>query len=199
MSTKKQPPKWEGIMVPQQINHRESLGFWLNVFGLTGQFAEIGCLAGTFSRTVLSQWKGKKYHVIDPWQTQAEDVYRERQDSQERYEEMYQGLLALAKEDERVNVLRMLSADAAKEFKNGQLDCVYIDGNHAYAHVMEDMDNYWPKVKIGGIMGGHDYKNKTDEGWFCEVENAVNRWTQEHGKVFYVCPCTSWFIHKTAP
>lgn len=186
-------------MTPQLINHREALGFWLNNLKLTGEMAEIGCLAGTFSRTVLSQWKGKKYHVIDPWACQATDVYRERQDSSERYEEMYQGVLELAKEDARVNVLRMLSADAAKGFKNGQLDCVYIDGNHAYAHVMEDMDNYWPKVKIGGIMGGHDYKNKTDEGWFCEVEPALNRWAQERGKTFYVCPCTSWFIHKTAP
>lgn len=186
-------------MTPQLINHREALGFWLNNLNLKGQFAEIGCLAGTFSRTILSQWKGKKYYMIDPWANQSEEVYRERQDTPERYEQMYQDALALSKEDERVTVLKMLSADAAKEFKNGQLDCVYIDGNHAYKNVMEDMDAYWPKIKIGGIMGGHDYKNKTDEGWFCEVESAVNRWAGEHEKVFYVCPCTSWFIHKTAP
>lgn len=186
-------------MTPQAINHREALGFWLNNLKLTGQMAEIGVLRGTFARTILSQWKGKKYFLIDPWVVQDADAYRERQDSLENYEQMYQDALALAKEDERVNVLRMLSADAAKEFKNGQLDVVYIDGNHAYKNVMEDMDAYWPKVKIGGIMGGHDFKNQTGDGWWCEVESAVTRWATEHEKTFYVCPCTSWFIHKTAP
>ena len=186
-------------MTPQVINSREALGFWLNAFNLTGEMAEIGCLAGTFSRTILSQWQGEKYHMIDPWVTQLEEDYREHQETSERYEEMYQGALALAQEDNRVNVLRMLSAAAVKEFKNGQLDCVYIDGNHAYKNVMEDMDLYWPKVKIGGIMGGHDFMNRTGEGAWIEVEMAVLRWAQEHGKTFYVCPCTSWFIHKTAP
>ena len=186
-------------MTPNILNHREALGFWLNALKLTGEFAEIGVLAGTFSRTVLSQWKGKKYHCIDPWKIQDTDVYLERQDTAERYEEMYSGVVELGLADRRVMIYRMLSANAAKEFKNGQLDCVYIDGNHAYKNVMEDMDLYWPKVKIGGIMGGHDYKTKTDEGWFCEVEAAVKRWAEEHGKTFYVTPCTSWWIHKTAP
>lgn len=186
-------------MTLSNINHREALGFWLNALKLTGEFAEIGVLAGTFSRTVLSQWKGRKYHLIDPWENQSTDVYLERQDTPERYSEMYEDALALAKEDDRVVVHKALSADAVKEFRKGQLDCVYIDGNHAYKNVMEDMDLYWPKVKIGGIMGGHDYKTKTDEGWFCEVEAAVKRWAEEHGKTFYVTPCTSWWIYKTAP
>lgn len=181
------------------INHREALGFWLNKFKLTGQMAEIGCLRGTFSRTVLSQWEGGEYYMIDPWQNQARDVYREGQPTAAEYEQMHRDALALAKEDSRVHVLKMLSAEAAGQFDNGQLDCAYIDGNHAYGNVLEDLDAYWPKVKIGGIIGGHDFRNKLDEGWFCEVEAAVMRWAQEHEKVFYVCPCTSWFIHKSAP
>lgn len=185
--------------LPQLINDRSALGFWLNKLGLTGEFAEIGVLAGTFTRTVLSQWEGRKYWAIDPWVTQADDVYRERQEDGARYEEMYQGLMALAKEDDRVTVLRSISSFAVNEFQNGQLDCVYIDGNHAYKNVMEDMDLYWPKVKIGGIMGGHDFLTNTEEGAWIEVDSAVKRWALEHGKVFYVCPCTSWFIHKTAP
>lgn len=180
------------------INHRECLGFWLNEFGLIGEMAEIGCLEGTFARTVLSQWKGQRYHMVDPWVTQADDVYREKQEHGERYEQMYQGALALAQEDPRVNVIRAISSFAVNDFKNGQLDCVYIDGNHAYKNVMEDMDLYWPKVKIGGIMGGHDFLYNIEGGAWIEVDAAVKRWASERGKVFYVCPCTSWFIHKTA-
>ncbi len=186
-------------MTPQLINTREALGFWLNALGLKGEMAEIGCARGSFARTVLSQWKGKKYHMIDPWKVQEEEVYRERQPNADEYEGQYQDCVTLAKEDDRVNVIRDLSVETSAKFKKGQLDCVYIDGNHAYGAVMADMDAWWPKIKIGGIMGGHDFKTKTDEGWFCEVEAAVKRWAPEHNHVFYICPCTSWFIHKTAP
>lgn len=186
-------------MTPNIINHREALGFWLNNLGLKGEFAEIGCAHGGFARTVLSQWKGKKYHMIDPWKTQDADVYRERQPSPEDYETQYQECAALAEEDKRVAVIREFSIPAAATFKKNQLDVAYIDGNHAYGQVMADMDAWWPKVKIGGIMGGHDFRTKTDEGWFCEVDSAVKRWAPEHNQIFYVCPCTSWFIHKTAP
>jgi hypothetical protein len=186
-------------MIPQQVNHREALGFWLNILNLKGEMAEIGCARGSFARTVLSQWKGKKYHMIDPWKTQDADVYRERQPDTEEYEDQYQDCLALAKDDERVNVIRDFSLGASASFKKGQLCCAYIDANHSYAHVMADMDAWWPKVKVGGIMGGHDFRTKIDEGWWAEVDTAVKRWAGEHNQVFYVCPCTSWFIHKTAP
>ena len=39
------------------------------------------------------------------------------------------------------------------------LDFVYIDANHDYKFITEDMRNFWKKVRIGGIMGGHDYYN----------------------------------------
>lgn len=186
-------------MTPQLVNHREALGFWLNALNLKGEMAEIGCARGSFARTVLSQWKGKKYHMIDPWAVQEEEVYRERQPTIEGYEDQYQDCLTLAKDDERVNIIRELSVESASKFKKGQLDCAYIDGNHAYGVVMTDMDTWWPKVKIGGIMGGHDYYTNIEGGAWCEVEAAVKRWSSERNHVFYVCPCTSWFIHKTAP
>lgn len=181
------------------INNREALGFWLNEFGLTGEAAEIGCLRGEYARTVLSQWKGKRYHMIDPWATQDKEVYRENQETQEIYDKFYDAVLELQKEDARVTIYRALSVDASKMFKDSQLDSVYLDGNHSYPSVMADMDAWWPKVRIGGIMGGHDFQNKIDEGWWCEVEKAVMRWTNEHNKVFYVTPDASWFIHKHSP
>lgn len=186
-------------MLQKLINSREAYGFWLNELGLTGEAAEIGCLRGEFARTVLSQWRGKRYHMVDPWATQDKEVYRENQEEQEAYEKFYEGVLQLAVEDNRVNVVRLLSVDAAAEFKDGQLDSVYIDGNHSYASVMADMDAWWTKVRIGGILGGHDFENNTEGGNWIEVEKAVIRWTKEHGKVFYVSPCGSWWIHKTSP
>ncbi|KJS35647.1 MAG: hypothetical protein VR70_15690 [Rhodospirillaceae bacterium BRH_c57] len=54
--------------------------------------------------------------------------------------------------------IRKTSADAAKDI-NEPLDFVYVDGNHAEQFVREDIRNYWPLVKRGGVLGGHDFYN----------------------------------------
>ena len=177
-------------------NHRDMLGHWLNEAGILGQGAEIGCAKGDFARMVLSQWKGSTYHMIDPWVKQPKDVYLENDEGRD-YEAWYLDCSQLASEDERVKLIRNYSENAAKQFMDGQLDFAYIDGNHAYKNVMEDMDSWWTKVKVGGVLCGHDFINKTDEGWWCEVQSAVVRWCREHCVPFTVTPCSSFWIRKT--
>jgi len=180
----------------KRINHREAFGFWLNEFGLLGQGAEIGCAHAQFAELVLSQWKGAQYWMIDPWANQSPEVYRERQPEPEHFEQQWQKCLELSQHDSRVKLLRQLSAEAVSSFADAQLDWVYIDANHDYTHVLQDLELWYPKVKIDGIVGGHDYVNRIDNGWFCQVEDALNRWTRERNLSFSVTPCTSWWIYK---
>ncbi len=49
------------------------------------------------------------------------------------------------------------SVDAAKRFKDESIDFIFIDSDHSYKAVKEDLETWWPKVKIGGALGGHDY------------------------------------------
>lgn len=184
-------------MIDPSINHREAYGFWLNKLGLLGEIAEIGCARGQFARTVLSQWQGNIYHMIDCWQPQDPKIYLENQETKDGYDQWRKDCELLAQQDKRVKLIADYSVSAAKLFSSNQLDAVYIDANHAYRSVMEDMDSWWPKIRIGGLMAGHDYMTRTNElGAWSEVESVVKRWAKEHEKVFYVCPCTSWFIHK---
>ena len=37
-----------------------------------------------------------------------------------------------------------------------QFDAVFIDGNHSYEYVKKDLENYWHKVRDGGIIAMHD-------------------------------------------
>lgn len=182
-----------------EINHREALGFWLNRLKhpiRPLEMAEIGVCHGGFSKTVLAQWEGDRYWMIDPWKLQDPEVYRENQHSQEIYDKKFTECEEITRKDPRASVIRDLSTNAVKQFKDGQLVCVYIDGNHSHRAVMEDMDGWWPKIVVGGIMGGHDFMTKTDEGWFCEVDGAVKRWTSEHQLPFTVTHCGSWWIVK---
>ena len=48
-----------------------------------------------------------------------------------------------------------MSEDAVDDIPE-KLDFVYIDGNHAYEYVKKDIGLYYPKLKKGGVIGGHD-------------------------------------------
>jgi len=61
------------------------------------------------------------------------------------------------------------------------VDFVYIDGEHTYDAVTQDIADWWPKVRPGGIMAGHDY-NETNPG----TKRAVNEFAEKHGLSFKI-------------
>ena len=56
-----------------------------------------------------------------------------------------------------VKTLDMQSGEASKKFKKQSVDFVYIDGSHDYDSVCVDIEIWLPKLKPGGMIGGHDY------------------------------------------
>lgn len=69
---------------------------------------------------------------------------------------------------DKIKIIRKTSVQAAKSFKPNSVDFVFIDGNHDTQSVQSDIDAWYPKVKVGGIIAGHDYKT------YRAVEIAVN-------------------------
>ena len=53
--------------------------------------------------------------------------------------------------------IRKSSLEAAKDFQDESCDVVYIDMEHTYEAVKEDIQAWLPKVKTGGYISGHDY------------------------------------------
>jgi hypothetical protein len=56
--------------------------------------------------------------------------------------------------------MRMTSDEAAREIPDGTLDFVYLDARHDYESVKEDIALWYPKVKAGGVLAGHDYMDQ---------------------------------------
>jgi hypothetical protein len=57
----------------------------------------------------------------------------------------------------RVEFLVKDSVVASKDIPDGSLDFVYIDADHSYERVKADVEAYYPKIKGGGLLGGHDF------------------------------------------
>jgi hypothetical protein len=155
----------------------------LNVLGLTGEGLEVGVLYGNYSAYILRAWKGKKLHSVDPWRHFAEGDYVDMNNhSDDTFEEIYQrAVQQLAPFGGRSNIVRGASPEVAGQFRDGQFDFVYIDAQHQYAGAKTDIEAWWPKVRSGGILAGHDYLDGNfPEGNF-GVKTAVDEFAGQRG------------------
>ena len=60
--------------------------------------------------------------------------------------------------------VKLASERAASLFEDGSVDFVYLDADHAEAAVQRDLEVWFPKVRPGGVLAGHDYLNNDFPG-----------------------------------
>lgn len=81
-------------------------------------------------------------------------------------------------------IIRDTSINAVQKFEDNHFDLVYIDGNHEFNYVMEDLIAWWRKLKPGGIMALHDYYEFRGAG----VVLAVDSFTRaNHISEYFLC------------
>lgn len=152
--------------------------------------AEIGVWKGEFSELVLSHRNLSRYYLIDPWEFQPEHK-----------KTWYGGLVAKSQSNmnDVMNVaksrlerfdntvfLRQFSSDASNSIDDLELDWVYIDGNHHYEYVLEDLKIYYKKVKTGGYLICDDYNWADENGNRCVKQAIVSFLAKNTNKVALV-------------
>jgi hypothetical protein len=138
---------------------------------------EIGVEQGLYSETLCKAISNLALYCIDPWK--AYDGYHDyRACDQEIMEARHQeAIQRLSKYN--CKVIQKFSMDAVNDFADESLDFVFIDGNHELPYVMDDICSWNNKVRIGGIVAGHDYyKSTRGRHSKCHVWYAVNCYTQ---------------------
>lgn len=116
---------------------------------------EIGVFKGQFSRQLLTNWDGVLF-MVDPWRPLGDEYIdaSNHKNHQNAFAETMENIKGM---EDRGFMLRGLGEEMVHVFRDASLDFVYIDGNHAYDYVKQDIEMWWPKLKPGGLLMGHDY------------------------------------------
>lgn len=147
------------------IKHFAELGF------RTG--AEIGVAEGHFSEAMLKVIPDLHLYCVDAW-----TVYKGNRwaGSEERNEHHRKTTIERLKPYPNATIVDMFSMDAIHNTGDFPLDFVYIDGNHSFDYVMQDLIEWSKRVRKGGIISGDDYYSFKGAG----VVDAVNAYTKAH-------------------
>ena len=140
--------------------------------------AEIGVLRAHLAKEVLRACALDAYYLIDPWDasfgTHLTPAYWEDMAIQ-----VYQDMLDV----DIAHVIRLRSVDAAKLFQPKSLDMVFIDADHVFTPVSQDIEAWLPITKR--ILTGHDYD--------CERYPGLVRAVDARFEEVQVRPGTVWF------
>lgn len=147
---------------------------------LTG--VEIGVACGDNAFSILNTLPIKKLYLIDPYLEYEE--FKGNYGWEERYQREFDGYFRNATDllqdyNDKIQFIIKKSEDAIYDVP-GDLDFVYVDGNHDYEYVKSDLELYYPKLKLGGILGGDNFESLTPS-----VSRAVLEFTDKHGLKIY--------------
>jgi SAM-dependent methyltransferase len=114
---------------------------------------EIGVEKGKFTEKLAQA--GLKVYGVDPFL-----VYKGFDNdpvlNQPRID-ILEGMARKRLEKYNVTLIKKMSMDAVEDFEDNSIDFVYIDGNHGFRYVAEDIWEWHRRVRPGGLVSGHDF------------------------------------------
>jgi len=144
---------------------------------------EIGTLKGLNAKGIISYLNVIMLYCIDPWIKYTQS--NKEVDNTEVYETAKKILDGFPAE-----LIRKKSEQAINDIPDN-IDFIYIDGNHDYEYIKKDIEMYYPKVKKGGIMAGHDFSID-----YLGVVKAVMDFVEKNDLKLYGGELDWWFLKK---
>ncbi|MHA2061093.1 MAG: class I SAM-dependent methyltransferase [Candidatus Sifarchaeia archaeon] len=134
--------------------------------------AEIGVFKGEYTKKFCEV--GLKMYAVDPWIGYVGAGRSEKVNNKQNKNFQY-AKKTLAPYP-NCKIIRKTSMDGVKDFKDGSLDFVYIDGDHRFRYIAEDIFEWEKKVRSGGAVSGHDYfyTNPKANNVICHVGPIVD-------------------------
>lgn len=127
------------------------------------QIMEIGCWLGHSTAIFAKHAKslGGRVTCVDTFKGSKGTFLEEYAEKNNVMEEFFNNMEELGLE-KHIDIFNMSSNEAYKNIRNNKYDLIFIDGDHIYEQIKNDIYNYLPKLKSGGIMSGHDFESGFD-------------------------------------
>ena len=148
-------------------------------------FVEVGAWKGKSTAymgvEIANSNKKIRFDCIDTWQGNPDWDEPLLKTPNALYEHFLDNIKLIK---EFVNPIRSTSVDASMLYQDKTIDCVFIDGDHEYQSVCEDINCWLPKIRAGGLLSGHDFAYEpvkkaladTLKSGFVDYGNQENVW-----------------------
>ena len=154
----------EKLDITEGINPKEAIILTIlaeQIHGDKPVFAEIGSWKGHSASIIGAVARGRGGHLycVDHWQGNAGTRNYYPAHEEDIYVIFEHNMKALHLWDVITPVIKE-SQEAYKEFENNSIDFLFIDADHRYTPFISDLRSWYPKIKKGGIICGHDCEVK---------------------------------------
>lgn len=162
--------------------------------------AEIGVFTGDLSKRLLAHRTDLSLLMVDCWGDEYRDDYKASKDFHASAGKEYQewacktAHCVTAFAGHRAIIMRDNSVKAADKVSDQSFDFVFIDADHGYEAVKDDIRAWYPKLKEGGLLSGHDFDHPDYP--FFGVKQAVEEFAHETGLTLELGSNYTWFITK---
>lgn len=166
--------------------------------------AEVGVHRARTSGVLLKEEQRiRRLWMIDLWRPAPEESdYWKSGDpcarrSIEECEDHFREACSIAmRHGRRADIVRKDSVEAGRQFQLiDPLDFVFLDAAHDEAGVYADIQAWYPVVRQGGLLSGHDYHDPSGSH-HDGVKVAVDRFAAEHNLLISTMPGNVWFTIK---
>lgn len=169
---------------------------FLERFKKGGFLVEVGVEWGLHAKLMLDICSPEKLVLVDSWEMYEAEYTHEmaiyaldgRQGAKR------ESVVSHLGGDPRVEIIKGWSTEVAALYPNAIFDLVYIDADHTYKCTKADNEAWWPKVKPGGHLTGHDYG--FGENWNCGVKQAVDEFVEREGLTLFCSSGGEWDVEK---
>jgi len=166
------------------IRKRTDIHLFLRIWKMEN-VCEVGVWKGKFFRELA---KGRPKHLvgIDWWKTNDDPANMANYGTQKEIDKYADSVITWAQlnttEKMKISVYREDQNIVREQFPDEYFDLVYLDDNHKYLPTKKAIQNWWPKVRHGGILGGHDYyRGISMNGIVYGVVEAADEFVEEQG------------------
>jgi hypothetical protein len=135
------------VMLDLVLDQFPNSGTWVELGSWTGRSAAY-CVVELLNRQKLGE-----FYCVDSWKGETTIAYDQVvvQDLRSIFRKNVKPVL------KHINMLSMMSWNAAKKFQDDSVDFCYVDAGHSYEAVTKDLKAWWPKMRSGAMFGGDDY------------------------------------------